>query len=328
MTMPRGVSWRDSSLWTRRFSRQRGWGLLLKLTGFAQISITRGLTWGLLHHHASRPQTGLLTNLPNPYEAVISIADPIWPDWESSTVHQPRTHELQSWAPGSKSSRARPGRTSEAFGGGLLVSAEPSVSVPLGRWSLALSGRSRSIALVSRALRTKSRQPRLGIYQHGDVIYPNFSIICGNFQAVVTDLRMAGMFRAAGSRDRQWLPPQLTKSGQALGEIGHRSQEWWPVAPIRYLLEITPTKARARSLTSRAAQSYIARNVADSLRTQSSSQTNSCAPPPSTPNLSRRIGASVSAECHYHTRSCMSGHRFCFLTRTAVDEKSIPGCLL
>jgi hypothetical protein len=70
--------------------------------------------------------------------------------------------------------------TSEGFRRpGYIVSVEPGVSVPLGRWSLALSV---PVAVYRNRLQSVADQEQTaatGIYQHGDVIYPNFSIICG-----------------------------------------------------------------------------------------------------------------------------------------------------
>jgi hypothetical protein len=70
--------------------------------------------------------------------------------------------------------------TSEGFRRpGYIVSVEPSVSVPLGRWSLALSV---PVAVYRNRLQSVADQEQTaatGIYQHSDVIYPNFSIICG-----------------------------------------------------------------------------------------------------------------------------------------------------
>jgi len=66
MTMPRGVSWRDSSLWTRRFSPQRWMGLTLKLTGFAQISDHSRSYLEASYTITPRGTNGVLTNLPTP----------------------------------------------------------------------------------------------------------------------------------------------------------------------------------------------------------------------------------------------------------------------
>jgi hypothetical protein len=158
-----------------------GWGLLLKLTGFARISDHSRSYFDASYIITPQDTNGVLTHLPNPYEAVISIADSYLA--RLGVEYRPSAARGMSFSLGARLEGVPVHDLVGASEGfrrpGYIVSVEPSVSAPLGRWSLALSV---PVAVHRNRLQSVADQEQTaatGIYQHGDVIYPNFSIICG-----------------------------------------------------------------------------------------------------------------------------------------------------